>query len=156
MILVDADACPVKREIVAAAIRREMTVVMVAGGFLRLPEHPLVRLFVAGEGFDAADDAIAAVAGPGTLVATADVPLMARAVAAGAAVLDFRGREMTPANVGEIAATRDLMAELRPGIEGMTGGQGGGPKPYGPLDRAAFKNALDRVLTRMARARPSG
>ena len=151
MILVDADACPVKREIVDIAIRHDRQVIMVAGTYLRLPEHPLVRMFVAGDGFDAADDAIAAVAGPGTLTTTADVPLMARVVATGGIVLDFRGREMTARNIGEVSATRHLMAELRPGIEGMTGGQGGGPKPYGPADRAGFKNALDRALTRMAR-----
>ena len=150
MILVDADACPVKREIAATAIRRGVPVVMVAGSYLRLPQHPLIRLFVAGDGFDAADDAIAEVARAGTLTTTADVPLMVRVIDKGGAVLDFRGREMTARNIGEISATRDLMADLRPGIEGMTGGQGGGPRPFGPADRAAFVNGLDRVLTRLA------
>ncbi|WP_308914908.1 YaiI/YqxD family protein [Jannaschia sp. LMIT008] len=149
MILVDADACPVKREVCEVAIRRNVQVILVAGQYLRVPDHPLIRFFAAGDGFDAADDAIAAVARPGALVLTADVPLMDRALKAGAACLDFRGREMTQANIGNVSATRDLMAELRPGIEGMTGGQGGGPPPFGPKDRAAFKNGLDRVLTRM-------
>lgn len=151
MILVDADACPVKAEIVAAATRRNLRVIFVAGGYLRLPEHPLVSLYVAGGGFDAADDAIAAVARPGTVTVTADILLAERVVKAGGAALDPRGREFTPSGIGEAVARRDLMAELRPGMEGMTGGQGGGPPPYGPRDRAAFKVALDRVLTRMAR-----
>jgi uncharacterized protein YaiI (UPF0178 family) len=151
MILVDADACPVKREIVDAALRHGRPVTFVAATFLRLPEHPTVRLFVAGDGFDAADDAIAAVARPGTLTVTADIPLAERVVSAGGAALDPRGTEFTATTIGERLATRDLMAELRPGMEGQTGGHGGGPAPYGARDRAAFKVALDRVLTRMGR-----
>ncbi|MEM9798548.1 MAG: DUF188 domain-containing protein [Pseudomonadota bacterium] len=151
MILVDADACPVKSEIVEIAIRRGVKVIMVAGSYLRLPDHPLVQLFVAGDKFDAADDAIAAVVRSGTVTVTADILLAQRVIAAGGAALDPRGREFTEASIGETVATRDLMAELRPGIEGMTGGQGGGPKPYGPADRAAFKNTLDAILVRLAR-----
>lgn len=151
MILVDADACPAKAEIVAAASRRGVRAIFVAGGYLRLPEHPLVSLYVAGEGFDAADDAIAAVARPGTVTVTADVLLAERVLRAGGAALDPRGREFTAAGIGEAVASRNLMHELRPGMEGMTGGQGGGQRPFGPRDRAAFKVALDRVLTRIAK-----
>ena len=153
MILVDADACPVKREVASVAQRRRVPVVMVAATYLRLPEDPLIRLYVAGDGFDAADDAIAAVAGPGTVVLTADVPLMARALEAGARVLDFRGREMTGANIGNVVASRDLMHELRAGIEGREG-RPSGPPPFGPADRSAFLNGLDRVLTAMGLGPP--
>jgi uncharacterized protein YaiI (UPF0178 family) len=69
---------------------------------------------------------------------------------AGGAALDPRGREYTEAAIGDTVATRDLMAELRPGMIGRGGGQAGGPPPFGSRDRAAFKNALDRVLTRIA------
>ena len=120
MILIDADACPVKSEITEVALRRNMQAIFVAGSYLRLTNHPLIKLFVAGDKFDAADDAIAEVARPGTVTITADI-------------------------------LRNLMHELRPGMEGMTGGQGGGQPPFGPRDRAAFKNALDRILTRMAK-----
>ena len=147
MILVDADACPVKREIADVAIRRGVSVVMCAATYLRLPDHPLIRLFVAGDAFDAADDAIAAVARPGTVTVTADVPLAARVIEKGGAVLDPRGRELTPSSIGEVSATRDLMHELRGGTERV----GGGPPPFGRADRARFVDALDRVLTRLAR-----
>ncbi|MEM7491062.1 MAG: YaiI/YqxD family protein [Pseudomonadota bacterium] len=151
MILVDADACPVKREIVEIAIRHDMQAIFVAGTYLRLADHPLVKLFVAGDGFDAADDAIAEVARPGTVTVTADILLAERVLRAGGAALDPRGREFTEASIGDTVATRDLMAELRPGLEGQTGGQGGGPPPYGPRDRAAFKSALENILRRLAR-----
>ncbi|CUH40831.1 hypothetical protein JSE7799_03571 [Jannaschia seosinensis] len=153
MILVDADACPVKSEITEVALRRKMRAIFVAGSHLRLTDHPLIALYVAGEGFDAADDAIAEVVRPGTVTVTADILLAQRVLAKGGAALDPRGREFTESSIGDTVATRDLMAELRPGIEGMTGGQGGGPKPYAAADRAAFKNGLDRILTRFARNR---
>jgi uncharacterized protein YaiI (UPF0178 family) len=151
MILIDADACPVKREIVDVATRRNVQAIFVAGTYLRLPEHPLVKFFAAGDAFDAADDAIAAVVRPGTVTITADILLAERVLKAGGAALDPRGREYTEASIGETVATRDLMAELRPGMIGQTGGQSSGPAPYGSKDRAAFKNALDRVLTRINR-----
>lgn len=145
MILVDADACPVKAEIAEIAIRRNLRAIFVAGQYLRLPDHPLISFFAAGDGFDAADDAIAAVARPGTVTVTADILLAGRVIAAGGAVLDPRGRELTERSIGETTATRNLMADLRGGLE-----QGGGPRPYSRADRAAFKVALDRVLTRLA------
>ncbi|SFI40811.1 YaiI/YqxD family protein [Jannaschia pohangensis] len=151
MILIDADACPVKTEITEVAIRRNIQAIFVAGSYLRVADHPLIRFFAAGDAFDAADDAIAEVARPGTVTITADILLAQRVIEKGGAALDPRGREFTPASIGDVVATRDLMHELRPGLEGQTGGQGGGPKPYAKADRANFKNALDRVLTRIAR-----
>ena len=147
MILIDADACPVKAEIVEIALRRGLTAIFVAGSYLRLPEHPRIRLFVAGEGFDAADDAIAAVAKPGTVTVTADILLAQRVLAAGGTAIDPRGREFTPASIGEVVATRDLMADLRAGVERV----GGGPPPFTRADRSGFKVGLDRVLDRLAR-----
>ncbi|TFL19708.1 YaiI/YqxD family protein [Jannaschia formosa] len=152
MILVDADACPVKREIQEIALRRNVPAIFVAATYLRLPEHPLFRMFVAGDAFDAADDAIAKVARPGTVTITADILLAERVVKLGAAALDPRGREYTSATIGDTVATRDLMAELRPGMMGQQGGQSSGPPPFGPADRAAFRNGLDRILSRIAKA----
>ncbi|MEL7184148.1 MAG: DUF188 domain-containing protein [Pseudomonadota bacterium] len=149
MILVDADSCPVKGEITEIALRHGVQAIFVAGSYLRLTSHPLIKLFVAGDGFDAADDAIAEVARPGTVTITADILLAERVLKAGGAALDPRGREFTTASIGDTVATRDLMAELRPGMEGQTGGQGGGPRPYTKADRGTFKNALDRILTKM-------
>ncbi|PWJ18049.1 YaiI/YqxD family protein [Jannaschia seohaensis] len=151
MILVDADACPVKGEIQEIALRRGISAVFVAATYLRLPDHPLFKMFVAGDAFDAADDAIAQVARPGTVTITADILLAERVIKAGGAALDPRGREYTQATIGDSVATRDLMAELRPGMMGQQGGQSSGPPPFGPADRAAFKNGLDRILTRIAR-----
>ncbi|MEM8851091.1 MAG: DUF188 domain-containing protein [Pseudomonadota bacterium] len=151
MILIDADSCPVKREITDIALRHKTRAIFVAATYLRLPDHPLVKLFVAGDAFDAADDAIAEVAGPGTVTVTGDILLAERVLKAGGAALDPRGREYTEAAIGDTVATRDLMAELRPGLDGQTGGQTSGPRPYTARDRAAFKSALENILRRLTK-----
>lgn len=142
MILVDGDACPVKDEIYTIAYRHKLPVRLFAAGYLRHPDHPLITMIMAGEGFDAADDLIAAEAGPGRVVVTADIPLADRAIKAGAAVLTPRGEALSAANIGAKLATRDLLADLRGGLDGQALG---GPRPFSKTDRSAFAQALERV-----------
>ena len=85
MIWVDADACPVKDEVVRVAERHGAAVVFVANGGLRPSAHPLVTIEVVPDGPDVADKWIAERAGPGDVCVTGDVPLAARCVAAGRA-----------------------------------------------------------------------
>jgi uncharacterized protein YaiI (UPF0178 family) len=146
VILVDADACPVKDQIYAAAFRHKMPVRLFAGSYLRHPDHPLVSMTMAGGGFDAADDLIAGAAAPGTLVVTADIPLAARAVEAGAMVLTPRGETLDARNIGGRLATRDLLADLRGGLEGQTLG---GPRAFSRADRSAFAGAIETALRRL-------
>src|SRR5688572_23806579 len=93
MIYVDADACPYKDLIYRAAARYQLGVTVVANGRLHVP--PGVTLARVGSEPDAADDWIAERVTTGDLVLTADIPLAARALAAGARCLDFRGGEFT-------------------------------------------------------------
>ncbi|MBI5111067.1 MAG: YaiI/YqxD family protein [Rhodovulum sp.] len=150
-ILVDADACPVKDEIYRVAARHGVPVVVVAAGFIRVPQDPLITRVAAGAGMDAADDRIAGAAGPGDVVVTADVPLAARCVKAGAAVLAPTGKAFTEADIGMALAVRDLMTDLR-----AAGEVTGGPRPFGPRDRSAFLQALEQAVRRAARAVAAG
>ena len=65
------------------------------------------------QGPDVADMWIAERAGPGDVVITGDIPLAAKCVEAGARVLKHNGEALTAANIGNVLATRDLMADLR-------------------------------------------
>jgi uncharacterized protein len=60
VILVDADACPVKAEVYRVAERHRARVFVVSNSFLAVPRDPLIERVVVGAGFDAADDWIAA------------------------------------------------------------------------------------------------
>src|SRR3546814_5592394 len=102
---------------------------------------------VVGGGFDAADDWIAERAGPGDVVITADIPLAARCVKAGAAVLAHNGKGFSDRSIGMALASRNLMAELR-----EAGQVTGGPRPFSQRDRSAFLSALHETLVTLMRA----
>ena len=144
-ILVDADACPVKEEIYKVAYRRNVAVVVVSNSAFRVPVHPLVRRVVVSDAFDAADDWIAENAGPKTVVVTADILLADRCIKAGAHVLSPTGKPFTPSSIGSQIATRAIMADLRAGMDGITGG----PAPFAKADRSRFLQALDQALVRL-------
>lgn len=142
MIYVDADACPVKSEVEAVATRRKVTVKMVSNGGIRPSPNSLIESVFVSEGADEADKWIAANAGPGDVVITGDIPLAAKCVEAGAKVLKPNGDALTPRNIGETLAMRDLAADLRAADPFR---QGGG-RPFSKADRSRFLSALDRVL----------
>jgi uncharacterized protein YaiI (UPF0178 family) len=145
MIYVDADACPVKEQIYRAAARAGVSVTLVANDWMRTPAG--VTLVQMGGDPDAADDWIAARAGTGDVVLTADIPLAARVLEAGAVCLDFRGGEFRLDAIGDALAARDLHRYLRD-----LGALTGGPAAFTARDRGRFASKLDAVLTRLARA----
>jgi uncharacterized protein YaiI (UPF0178 family) len=146
-IYVDADACPVKAEVYRVAERHRLKVYVVANSFVALPREPFIERVVVGGGFDAADDWIAERVARGDIVVTADVPLAARCVKAGADAIAPNGRAFTEASVGMALATRNLMQDLR-----EAGAVTGGPKPFSARDRSAFLSALDLAVVRLKRA----
>ncbi len=134
------------KEIVYRAARRlEIRTVLVANRRLWTPpgNAHVSTEWVQG-GPDVADHHIAEHASEGDLAITADIPLAATLVEKGVLVLDHRGEVFTEANVRERLSVRDFMASLRD-----AGVDTGGPKSYGPRDKRAFANALDRALTRI-------
>jgi hypothetical protein len=67
-------------------------------------------------------------------------------LAAGARVLDPRGKPFTEADIGATLATCDLMDELRQG-----GAVTGGPAPMTMKDRSRFLSKLDEMITAVRR-----
>lgn len=145
---IDADACPkaAKDQLIKFALKRRFEVLLVAGQSQIKPAFACVRLIVVPSGPDAADDYLVEHALPGELVICSDVPLADRLIKKGVAALDPRGREFDAGNMGERLAVRNLFTDLR-----EQGQVGGGPAPYGEREKQAFANALDRILTRLAR-----
>jgi hypothetical protein len=144
MILVDADACPVKEEIYKVAFRREVPVTIVSNSPIRVPAHPLITRMVVGAAFDAADDWIAERAAPGTVVVTADILLADRCLKNQAAVIAPNGKPFTMNSIGNAIAIRAIMADLRAGGESV-----GGPPPFTKADRSCFLSTLDEILVRL-------
>ena len=112
-IYVDADACPVKDEVLRVAERHGIAVYMVSNSWMRLANHPLIERVVVAEGPDAADDWIAERVGPTDIAITADIPLAHRCITAGARVIRNDGKVLDTNNIGMTLAMRDLMKDLR-------------------------------------------
>jgi len=146
-IYVDADACPVKDEVLKIAGRHGLPVAFVSNGGLRPSRDPMVRNVVVGKGGDAADDWIVEHAAANDIIVTADVPLAARGVDLGAHVLGPTGRQFTPETIGMAVAMRDLKQHLR-----ETGESKGFNASFGPRDRSAFLAALDQACRRAIRS----
>lgn len=147
-IIVDGDACPVKAEALRVAGRHRLPVIIVSNGGLRPSRDPMVRHVVVPRTPDAADDWIAANAGPADIVVTADIPLAARALKAGACAIGPDGRPFTEDSIGMAVAMRDLNRHLR-----ETGVLGESGRGFGPADRSRFLGALDRLARNMGKAR---
>jgi uncharacterized protein YaiI (UPF0178 family) len=145
-IYVDADACPVKDEVYRVAARHALPVIVVAQGFIRVPDDALIERVAAGQAPDAADDWIMQRADGHSIVVTSDIPLASRAVKAGAVAIAPDGRVFTEEAIGMALAMRDLMTGLR-----SAGETTGGPRPFSKRDRSEFLSSLDTAIRRLQR-----
>ena len=147
-IYVDADACPVKAEIVRVAERRGLPVVFVANSGLRPSRDPMVRNVMVSGSFDAADDWIVENSAAGDIAVTTDIPLAARLVAKGVVTLSPKGRIHDETSIGMTAAMRNLSQDLREAGTVQTYNA-----PFGPRDRSAFVEALEQAIRRAFRVK---
>ena len=143
---IDADACPVKDEIYRVAERYGLEVFVVANNWMRVPDHPMIKLVTVADGLDVADDWIAEHAGVGDIAITSDIPLAARCIKNGARALSPNGKPFTEDSIGDVLATRNLMTELR-----ETGEIRGGGRPFGKQDRSRFLQTLDTAIQAIKR-----
>ncbi len=138
--LVDADACPVREEILRVAGRLGFETILVSNGSRPIrPPGGNTRIVIVEGGADKADDWIAEVALPTDVCLTNDIPLAKRCLEKRAFCLSFKGHPWTAANIGSALAGRELARHLR------EMGQGGGPAPMAQADRSRFLNALDAM-----------
>lgn len=148
-IYVDADACPVKPEVMRVAMRCGLKVLFVANSWMRLPAEWKAELRVVEGNFDAADNWIIERVVKNDIVVTADIPLAHRAIQAGAKAIGVKGNLYTEENIGDILATRNLMDLLRGGGENL-----GGPAPFQKEDRSKFLQGLDQIIQAIKNDRP--
>ena len=149
--LVDADACPVRDEVLRVAGRRGFETVFVSNGSRPIrPPGGKTRIVIVTEGADKADDWIAEEARPTDICMTNDIPLAARCIAKGAFCISFKGHPWTENNIGTALAGREVARHLR------EMGMGGGPPPMAQADKSRFLNALDAMATAALRRAQGG
>lgn len=145
-IYVDADACPVKEEVMRVAKRHDLPVHMVGNTWMRVGNDPTVNRVVVSEGADAADDWIAEKIGPKDIAITSDIPLAARCLEKGARVLGPTGKPFTDDGIGVALAMRDLNTHLRD-----TGEIKGYNPSFTRKDRSKFLQVLEETIRSIGR-----
>ncbi len=140
-IYVDADACPVKAEVIKVAERHGCKTYLVSNQGMRPLRNPLVDQVVVSDAPDAADDWIAERIGANDIAITADILLASRCIERDALVLGPTGKPFTDDNIGMSLAMRDLSQHLR-----ETGETSGSGKLFERKDRSRFLEALDRMV----------
>lgn len=147
-IYVDADACPVKDEVLRVAERHGLQVYVVSNSGMRPSGNPLVRQVVVAQGPDAADDWIAERITASDICVTADIPLASRCLGRGARALRPDGKPFTKESIGMALAMRDLMQQLR---------EAGDVKGTNPAftrdDRSRFLRELENMIQAIRRGK---
>ncbi len=145
-IWIDADACPkvIKEIVFQSSARLKLEVILVANSQMFIPLSPLISLVQVEQGADIADFYIAKHAAQEDLVITADIPLAGLIVEKGAWAINPRGELYDEDNISERLSMRNFMQDLRD-----SGVNTGGPAPFGPKDKEAFANSLNKILTKI-------
>lgn len=140
-IYVDADACPVKSEVLEAAKLFSQPVVFVASFAHALPTATEARNVQVDASPQAADMYIVNQARRGDLVVTGDFGLAAIALGKGCYVISFTGREYTQSNIDLLLEERHFSAKVR-----RAGGRTKGPKAFTSELRQAFHISITNLL----------
>ena len=145
----DADACPVKAEVIKVAERHHLKVIQVADGGLRPSRDPMIQNVIVTQGADAADDWIADNIGAGDICITNDIPLAKRCLEKDAAAIKPNGKLFDAENIGMALAMRDLKQHLREANQSQTYNAA-----FTKADRSAFLDSLHRlILSQLAKKR---
>jgi uncharacterized protein len=147
-IYVDADASPVKNEVIRVAKRYGLKVYFVSNSKIKIPEDQLAETVIVNDRLDAADDWIVEHISENDVAVSADIPLVSRCLKKGARVLDPKGRVFTEESIGGVLANRDIMTFLRD-LGNITGGS----SPYDKRDRSRFLQRLDDLIQAILRGK---
>jgi uncharacterized protein YaiI (UPF0178 family) len=143
-IFIDADACPVTRDAIAAARSHSVPIVLVANESQNLAGYAGragVEILQVASGRDSADFAMVPRLALGDIVVTADLGLAAMALSRGCRVLSPRGREYLAAVIDAELAVRHAEQRYR-----RAGGRTTGPTPFQDEDRDHFREVLEQLL----------
>jgi len=140
-IFVDADACPVKKEIERISTRHNIKTFLVCNGGIRPPINPNIQLVVVNQKLDAADDWIIHNIRCMDICVTNDILLAERCIKKGAFVIKPNGSFYTEDNIGVAIATRKIKEIIRDKGEITTSFP-----EFSKADRSNFLNRMEHIL----------
>lgn len=145
-IIVDADASPIKNEIIEVAAAFDLTVVLVMSiahySFETLPEH--VESIYVEKGADRADFKIVQLAKKGDVIVTQDYGLASLLLPKGCRVIHHKGYEYTDENIDRLLESRHFSA-----LQREAGQRTKGPSPFTEEDRKNFKRYFEQFIKTM-------
>lgn len=143
-IIIDADASPVKNEVISLAEQYHLEVVLVSSIAHYSNEiYPdFVQIVYVEKGADLADFKIVQLAREGDIIITQDYGLASLLLPKGCHVLHHYGKEYTAENIDRLLQSRHFSALKR-----QSGQRTKGPKPFTQADRQAFKASFENFLT---------
>ena len=145
-IYVDADACPLKEEIIAVLRRFNLNLIFVANSPLKkLQGREGIEVLQSGDEFDAVDTLILDKAGIGDCVITKDLLFAKKLIAKKCAVFSFQGNPLNEENIGHALSLRELHQEIR---EHGRNEAGKGKRKNSREEQSRFKSALHDYLVR--------
>lgn len=139
-ILVDADACPVKKIIVREARQRQIPVIMIIDSS-HILQDGYSQVITVDQGTDSADFKLISLTEPGDLVVTQDFGVAAMALSKGASALNQNGLIFTSENIDQLLFERHIGKELR-----RSGKKAGKTRARTKTDDTAFEKALIHML----------
>ena len=157
-LFIDADACPVTAEALAAARKAKLPVVIAGNSSQNLMRHARkddptepcegcwVSTLQVATGADSADFAIVEQLEPGDVVVTQDIGLAAMVLGRSAAAIGVRGRVYSLATIDSQLMVRHEEKKVR-----RQGGRTQGPAAFTDEDRDRFKRNLARLLAEATR-----
>jgi uncharacterized protein YaiI (UPF0178 family) len=140
-VLVDADACPVRREIARAAEHHGVAALFFANSSQEAAESSSLRTVRVADRPDAADFEIATHCREGDIVVSDDIGLAALVTGKGARAISPRGRLFRPDVLPLLLEERHRSRKAR-----RAGGRTRGPRALTSADRARFTGALEQLL----------
>jgi len=146
-IYIDADACPVKNEVLKVASRYKLKTILVSNGGIRPSSDPLVEIVIVSHGADVADNWIEEQIAQNDIVITQDILLADRCLKKQAFVIGVAGKEFTQSNIGYALSMREFNQHLR-----ETGEGGSFNKAFSGKDRSQFLQTLDLMCQKSLKA----
>ena len=142
-ILIDADASPVKNEVIALAEQYGLDVILVSSiAHYSNETHPdFVQVIYVEKGADQADFKIVQLAKKHDIIITQDYGLASLLLPKGCYVLHHKGSQYTTENIDQLLHDRHFSAMAR-----KSGQRTKGPKPFTKENRQQFKDTFERFL----------
>jgi uncharacterized protein YaiI (UPF0178 family) len=140
-ILVDADACPVKKIIVRMAKQRNIPVTMLTDTSHELNDG-YSQIITVDRHADSVDFALMGLLNREDVVITQDHGLAAMVIGKGAKALNQNGLIFTDANMDKLLMERHIGQKIR-----RSGGRTKGPAKRSKEDDARFEVALEKLLS---------